>query len=244
MPAVSKTRWGEAQSAEASFWQGIEVRGLLRICATHSDYICAIGSERTSLLFDDKEVLEIGCGPLGISIASLYHGKQRLRRLVKSDPLPQIRLRNTPAAMDDWAHPFVAWLDQLSQEGKYIQQPGEELRFREEFDTVITCNVIDHVRDPLGVLKAGHAALRSGGKILLAVDCFSLLGRWRFDYYTRRVYKDSILVGAHPHSFDPKRVVALMQSAGFRDVACLSPRSRIQNLLGHAYFASFVGQKA
>jgi SAM-dependent methyltransferase len=244
MPAVTRERWTEAQAAEARFWQGIEARGLLRICTSLSNFVYAIGNDRMSSLVDDKAVLEIGCGPLGISLVSLYHEKRRLRRLVKSDPLPQMDLIHTPAATDDWARPFVNWIEELAREGDYVQQPGEELRFKEEFDTVIIYNVIDHVRDPLGVLQAGHAALRSGGRILLAVDCFSFLGRLRFDYYMRRAYRGSILVDAHPHSFDPKRAIALMQSAGFRDVVCLSPRSRIQNMLGHAYFASFVGQKA
>jgi SAM-dependent methyltransferase len=243
VPTVSNVRWGKAQSAEARFWEGIESRGLLRICASLSEFLRAIGAARTSSLFDDKEVLEIGCGPLGISIASLYHGKERVRRLVKADPLPQLLLKDTAAASDKWARPLVDWVEQLSREGEYIRRAGEELRFDGEFDTVIVYNVIDHVRDPLRVLQTGHSALRNGGTILLAVDCFSVLGRLRFDHYIRRAYKGSILVDAHPHSFTPKRAAALVEAAGFRNVECLSPRSRVQDLLGHSYFASFVAKK-
>jgi SAM-dependent methyltransferase len=241
--AVTRARWENAQAFELDYWRGMSFSELLRICAEKPLFLERLDGAQLSAMFDGKEVLEIGCGPLGLSVASFYADKARIRRLVKVEPLPRIRLDETAVNRVAWARPFVSWVEQLAAEGEYLQQPGERLDFDRSFDTVISYNVIDHVADPLGVLKSGHAALRPGGSILVGVDCLSVLGWLKFEQYMRRVHKDSFLVVAHPHSFLPGHVEALLRAAGFEGVECRGRAGLSRHILGNAYRPAFVARR-
>jgi len=240
---ASQERWEQAQGTELSYWKGMTVGELTAICAAMCGFVERLDHARLAQLFDDKEVLEIGCGPLGLSLGCFYGKKERIRRLVKIEPLPQLQLEGTPAHDAAWARPFVAWVAGLASEGDYVRKPGEQLDFQGEFDTVISYNVIDHVKNPRAVLESGFAALRSGGTALVAVDCMSLLGRFKFEHYTRRVARGSILVDAHPHSFRMHRVTEMLNDAGFRDVECLNPQGLMRNLIGHADRIAFIARR-
>lgn len=240
---ASQERWEQAQSTELSYWKGMTLGELANICAAMCGFVERLDHAHLSQLFDGKEVLEIGCGPLGLSLGCFYAKKERIRRLVKIEPLPQLKLQETPAHNAAWAHPFVAWIANLASEGEYVRKPGEKLNFRGEFDTVISYNVIDHVQNPRGVLEGGFAALRSGGIVLVAVDCMSLLGRLKFEHYTRRVARGSILVDAHPHSFRVHRVTEMLKDVGFRDVECLNPPGLLRDLIGHADRVGFIARR-
>jgi len=76
---------------------------------------------------DDKDVLEIGVGPFGISLTSLYLGKSRIKRLVKVEPLPRILLTDLQGEERSLIEPLIHWLHDLSEEGEYVQAPGEAL---------------------------------------------------------------------------------------------------------------------
>jgi SAM-dependent methyltransferase len=86
----------------------------------------------------------------------------------------------------------------LSREGRQVRASGEELAYREEFDTVLVVNVLDHVRAPDRVLDRCWRALRPGGTLVVAVDCLSAVGKLRFDLVTRWTHRGAILVDAHP----------------------------------------------
>lgn len=122
----------------------------------------------------------------------------------------------------DRAAPFVRWIDAMTEEGEYLQRAGEDLDAR-GFDTVISYNVLDHVRDPMAVLACARAALEPGGTILVGVDCLSVAGRARFEHVPRRLARGSILVEAHPHSSLEGQVRAMMASNPSRRSACRAP---------------------
>jgi len=218
--SVTKERWQEAQEWESQLWQGMsaDIPSLLGI---PSDYVLLqrrIGADLMQTLLTDKDVLEIGVGPFGISLTSLYLGKSRIKRLVKVEPLPRIRLTDLQGEERSLIEPLIHWLHDLSEEGEYVQAPGEALGYEAEFDTVITANVLDHVYEPEKILRNAYRALRPGGQILVAVNCFSLLGYLKFEYITRNTMKGSILVDSHPHTFLPPHVKQMMERCGFRRI--------------------------
>ena len=184
--AVSRERWRCAQASEQEYWARLDVGELLRVCAEKPDFLQLFPPARLAALFDGRDVLEIGCGPLGLCLASFYPEKGRLGRLLKIEPLPRLRLADTAAAHEAWARPFVAWVEKLTEEGDYVHGEGETVAEDSRFDTVVIFNVLDHVRSPIEVLRRAYRALRPGGMILLGVDCLSVLGRMRFEHLTRR----------------------------------------------------------
>jgi SAM-dependent methyltransferase len=239
---TSQERWQHAQSTELSYWQGMSLGELVQICGDLRGFLERLGQARLARLFDAKEVLEIGCGPLGLSLGCFYQDKRKIRRLVKVEPLPQVKLDQTPAAAASWALPFVSWVAGLASEGDYVRKAGEELGFAAEFDTAVIYNVIDHVQNPRAVVHSAFAALRGGGTLLLVVDCMSVLGRMKFEHYTRRRARGSILVDAHPHSFRARQVEVLLREVGFIEIECLEPLGFVQELLGRTGRIGFIAR--
>ncbi|MFH7030260.1 MAG: hypothetical protein ACHBN1_34135 [Heteroscytonema crispum UTEX LB 1556] len=58
-----------------------------------------VGHQQIQSMFDDKEILEIGLGPLGISLASFYPEKHKIKRLVKAEPLKRVLLTTNSSLM-------------------------------------------------------------------------------------------------------------------------------------------------
>ena len=241
--AVSEMRWREAQASEQRYWADMDLAELLRIAAEKPGFLALLGRERQAALFDGAEVLEIGCGPLGLSVASFYADKAAMRRLVKIDPLPRRHLLDTASARLDWALPFVRWLETLAGEGEYRQGAGEALSGVAEFDTVLSYNVLDHVRDPAAILANAYRALRPGGRLLVGVDCLSLAGRLRFEHLTRRLARGSILVEAHPHSFLARHVASLIGRAGFADLEVFGLPGALKRRIGGSHRPAFLARK-
>lgn len=233
MPAsVTLDRWTTAQAAELRYWRDLDLREILRICAEKPEFLALLDDATQRELFTGRDVLEIGCGPLGLSLVSFSRHKAGLKRLVKAEPLPRLPIRETRLAEDGWAAPFLDWVEQLAAEGEYVQTPGEALGFDAAFDTVVTYNVLDHVREPMTILANAHRALRPGGRLLVGVDCLSRVGQWRFEWLTRRLHKGSILVEAHPHTFLPDDVTRMIAAAGFRVTAALGLPGRLRGFAG------------
>jgi SAM-dependent methyltransferase len=241
--AVTRDRWTAAQAAELSYWRSLDLREILRICAEKPEFLSLLDDAQQQALFDGKEVLEIGCGPLGVSVVSFSRQKTGLKRLVKAEPLPRLPLRETRLVDDAWAAPFLAWVETLAAEGDYVQTPGEDLGFTAAFDTVVTYNVLDHVREPLTILRNAHRALRPGGRLLVGVDCLSVVGRLRFEWLTRRLHRGTILVEAHPHTFVPDTVARMIETAGFRVDAVTGLPGRLRGLIGSHSRPAFVATK-
>lgn len=241
MSEISQERWQSAQSAEMQYWLGVDAGELLRICAEKPPFLANLGDALCDALFAGKSVLEVGTGPLGISLASFYPRKSSISRLVKIDPLPRLPLSETALAQAGWAPQLLAWAESLSDEGEYRQMPGEEMAVEAEFDTVITYNVLDHVRAPETILGQMMRALRPGGRILVGVDCLSVLGRIKFEQYYRR--KGGPGPEAHPYSFLPEHVVAMMERAGFRNLRSFGVPGALRRFAGSHFRPAFVGEK-
>lgn len=243
MSLVTLDRWTAAQASELLYWRSLDLREVLRICAEKPDFLALLDEATQRDLFDGKEVLEVGCGPLALSLVSFSRAKGGVRRLVKAEPLPQLPISETRLKDDAWAAPFLAWIEGLAAEGEYVQMPGEELGFQAEFDTVVTYNVLDHVRDPLSILHNAWRALRPDGRLLVGVDCLSVLGRWRFEMITRRTHKRQVLVEAHPHTFLPDHVARMIEKAGFRILGRFGEPTRLRGLIGRHSRPAFLAVK-
>jgi SAM-dependent methyltransferase len=240
---ITFDRWSAAQIAELSYWRQLDLREILRICAEKPEFLSLLGDATQRDLFDGKDVLEVGCGPLGISLVSFSRHKARLRRLIKVEPLPQLPISETRLAEDTWAAPFLAWVEQLAAEGEFVQTSGEDLGFVSTVDTVVIYNVLDHVREPLTILRNAHKALRPGGLVIVGVDCRSRIGRWRFEMLTRRLHRGSILVEAHPYTFLPADVKRMIESAGFRVTAMYGLPDRLGRVAGRTTRPAFLAVK-
>lgn len=240
---VPHQRWKEAQQAEAEHWATDNLTNFFWMFHDYREYLDHLGNETASSLFDGKEVLEIGVGQYRLSPVSLYLGKSSIKRLVKAEPLAPKRISECSFAETDWLKPFVNWVESLSNEGEYVQLSGEEIAYKEEFDTVLLVNMLDHVRDPLLVMRNAHQALRRGGKIAVLLDCYSLVGRLRFRYLTSLLYKDSVLVRAHPHQFCLGHVISLLETAGFNHIRTVNVPGYLQKIFGKHYRGIFLADK-
>ena len=243
MNLVTQERWLNAQAAESKYWDGLSIKEILRICAEKPGFLDLLSDRILSSLLEEKEILEIGVGPLGVSLASFYSNKHNIERLVKVEPLERRLITESSIMNETWAKKFLEWVHSLSEEGEYIQLTGEQMNYDREFDTVIIYNVLDHVKDPLSILKNAYNALRKEGEILVGVDCRSVLGRIKFEHILRKTRKGQILVEAHPHTFLPSHVVGMLNEAGFEDVKTIGVPGLANRLIGTSYRPAFIGKK-
>jgi SAM-dependent methyltransferase len=172
--------------------------------------------------------LEIGIGPLGVGCAHFLGPEGELHTV---DPIG-------PTAVDDWRmlpEPCKAQETAVMHIGQ-----AERLDFREnQFVFVAAKNMLDHVEDPDAVLKEVRRVLKPGGRFLLIVDTFSLLGEARFRLVTQRKLRDRILVESHPHRFSRGRIEQLLDQTGFRIVHA-EGASHLARLVGHSRRMSVV----
>lgn len=241
---IKEERWQAAQLAESQYWDGMNLSELLRICAEKPAFLDMLDTKLLESILNYKEVLEIGVGPLGISLVSFYPSKDKIKSLTKLEPLARVSLTESPLwKKSAWANTFLEWVHSLSEEGDYLQAPGEKIEYYNQFDTAIIYNVLDHVQQPLLILKNTYQALRSGGWILVGVDCRSLLGRLKFEYILRRIAKGEMLVEAHPHTFLPHHVVNMLQEVGFQDVQSFGIPGFMGTFAGSTFRPAFIGKK-
>jgi len=239
---VTTERWREAQGAELCFWQEMEFYELVKACAEKAEFWSRFGAHELTDMLADRDVLEIGCGPLGLSVVS-FSGAIMPRRLVKTDPLPRMSVRDIRPARAPHAGRFIDWIEEMATTGEYAQIAGEDLAFESAFDTVITYNVLDHVRAPSRIFENARRALRPGGRLILGVDCLSWLGRIRFEWITRRVARGTILVEAHPHTFLPGDVAGMIEAAGLRLTAMRGVPRWIGRFAGRHFRPAFIATK-
>jgi SAM-dependent methyltransferase len=243
METIQLERWQNAQASEAHYWDGMNVTELLRICAEKPPFLDLLGKSTAQTLFDHKDILEIGVGPLGISLLSFYPNKLQIQNLVKVEPLPRILISQSTVMQENWATPLLNWLHSLSEEGEYVQLTGEQMDYRNQFDTVVIYNVLDHVQKPLQILQNAYQALRPGGQVLVGVDCRSCLGRFKFEQILRRIEKGSVLVEAHPYTFLPRHVTQMLEKSGFKSVQTFGLPDNLKQLFGSSFRPAFIGQK-
>ncbi|HEX2116274.1 MAG TPA: class I SAM-dependent methyltransferase [Alphaproteobacteria bacterium] len=240
--AVTTERWRKAQGAELCFWKEMELYELIKACAEKAEFWSRFDAAEIADLLAARDVLEIGCGPLGLSVVS-FSDAEPPRKLVKTDPLTRLPVRDTRPALARSATRFIDWVEEMAESGDYLQIAGEDLAFDSAFDTVIAYNVLDHVRSPLLILENARRALRPGGRLILGVDCLSWLGRLRFEWITRRLARGTILVDAHPHTFLPRDVIGMIEAAGLKLTAMRGVPRWVGRFAGRHFRPAFVATK-
>ncbi len=106
-------------------------------------------------MFKDKVVLDIGCGPGGKAI---YYTSLGAAFVYGVDILPQYEAEANQLAKEKG----------LSQRFRFIVGDASCLDFADNFfDTIIMNDAMEHVSDPLGVLKECKRVLKPGGKLYI-----------------------------------------------------------------------------
>lgn len=231
--AVSADRWGVAQAAEQTYWDRLvgDDREFRRVLLEKGSTVSWV-AERFPGGLPDGDAVEIGIGPLGVGCMHfLPDGRERT--LVGVEPLPLIDLEALGLV-----DPFVA-LVRACRARKYthVRAVGEDTGLESDRFAVAFCyNVLDHVRDPLGVLREARRILKPGGTFVLGVDTYSTLGILRFKLLIERPYADSIGVRAHPFRLRECEVARLVESADFSVLDGNGRRPRaLHDFVSHAH---------
>jgi SAM-dependent methyltransferase len=231
--AVSDDRWAVAQAAEQTYWDGLlrddrEFRRVLLEKSTMVDWV----ADRLGERLPKGDAVEIGIGPLGVGCVH-FLTDCRERTLVGVEPLALV----DPEVLG-LVEPFTA-LVRSCRAGDYIhvRATGEHTGLEpDRFAFAFCYNVLDHVRDPLGVLRETHRILEPGGALVLGVDTQSTLSVLRFRLLIERRHAGSIGVRAHPFRFRVHDIRRLVESAGFRlaDSNMRRPRA-LYDFVGRAH---------
>lgn len=95
-------------------------------------------------------------------------------------------------------------------------KPFEELGLKEEFDLVVMFHTLEHVYDPMGMIKAIHRSLREGGKFMGEVPNQD---DWRISVFGNETAKLFHYDPNHYHFFSPKTLGLYLERAGFGKMA-------------------------
>lgn len=225
-------QWVGAQKVETGFWDGI-VRwdhSILEILAANS----AKAAKLSSILSDTPEVsLEVGIGALGLGISGFL---PQIPQRYGLDPIPPVSLESRDPSHGQ----LLRFMAERRAAISYVVACGEEIPFRSQsMDLVICCNVIDHASEPAAILKEIHRVLKPDGLLFFDVHTFSALGLVKWHLWTKRVYKDQILVKSHPYRMYESAVRDELRSCGFRETK-LFGHNLSSSLIGHARASTFL----
>ncbi|GAB6086175.1 class I SAM-dependent methyltransferase [Alkaliphilus crotonatoxidans] len=104
-------------------------------------------------MFLDKVILDIGCGAAG---KTLYYASQGARKVYGIDVVPRYEAEANQLAADKG----------LADRFQFVLGDAAQLPFEENtFDTIIMNDAMEHVDQPLAVLKECHRVLRPKGRL-------------------------------------------------------------------------------
>ena len=181
-----------------------------------------------------KHALEVGCGCYGLGFLAV-HFADRIDEIDGLDPLPRIDLNPTDQALADY-------LARIRNRVRYHQCVGEQLPFASSYYDLVACiNVVDHGRDPGGIIREIGRVLKEDGIFVFGVSTLSLLGewKWRFNRWRR---PDTWLFVAHPHTFQWHRADALVRSIGGEVLWCDKPKC-LERVAGHGRMSFWILRK-
>lgn len=192
---VSQERWHEAQKAELEFWEGVRKDGYGGLSYSRWkqydpiwaawDYTVNLGYDLD--FFKDKTVVAIGCGPRGL--ISKLRAKEKI-------------------GVDSLISEYVKSFD-LAKDVQYIAATGEALPLRGGYADVIFCiNVLDHVLDPISLLREARRVLKDEGLFILQLNLTSS--------YAVADGMPSENDLPHPHHFSVSDVSEMLNQVGFK----------------------------
>jgi len=98
---------------------------------------------------------------------------------------------------------------------KVISESIEELDLKEEFDGVVSFHTLEHVYDPMAVIRAAYTALRPGGCFLGEVPNQN---DWRIQIFNDEVIKRFHYDPNHYYYYSPKILERYLKTCGFGSI--------------------------
>jgi SAM-dependent methyltransferase len=235
---VPESRWKAAQGGEAEYWKFADAHPgeLTRIIHEKVEALQAATQAVPAFAASRGSTLEIGIGPRGIGVSHFF-------------PVSGARIGVEPLEVSRTTEgvppPLVELLRKCWQDYSHVKARGEELPLpAASQDNVFCYNVLDHVQDPLGVLREGLRVLKPGGYLFLGCDVLSLASLAKYYLYYRPTHRNSLQVICHPFRFRVASLSKLVISAGFT-ILWVSRRKYeiLERLIGHGYRLIMVARK-
>lgn len=119
--------------------------------------------------------------------------------------------------------PFREWRELPDNYVRRVRGDVARMRFRKEFDCIVASEVVEHLRDPIKFLECCHAALKSGGLLVLSTD-----NPYRFQTLAANAFFPSGIGASsdfkakdlgHINFFLPRMLNVLATEAGFSVVS-------------------------
>ena len=98
---------------------------------------------------------------------------------------------------------------------KVITRSIEELNFKEEFDAVVSFHTLEHVHDPMAVIKAVYAALNPDGSFLGEVPNQN---DWRIQIFDDEIVKRFHYDLNHYYYYSPAILKNYLETCGFNKI--------------------------
>lgn len=211
---ANSQRWQVAQEAEQEFWalhlgSGSTFLSAMREFAQAATKLEEMRSTvRTGV--PAGSLVEFGIGPWGVGVIH-FLGSAGRAELIGCDPL---NLDTTE--LESSAPPVVGALKGArSLPYKHLVTKAEATGLPSASAAVVVLhNMLDHVDDPVAVLREAGRLLAPDGVCFLVCDYFSVLGRWKATFLDPRRHPASVYVRAHPHRFDADHLRRTVQLAG------------------------------
>lgn len=119
--------------------------------------------------------------------------------------LPHVRLTGSELASDG-----LAVAAARVPQAELLQMDARQIPFRDEFDLVTACDVIEHIDDDARVLRELYRAVKPGGGLLVTVPQH----RW--------LWSASDDFARHKRRYTRRELIARVREAGFEVASCLS----------------------
>lgn len=97
----------------------------------------------------------------------------------------------------------------------FVTADAHKIPFKDKsFDIIICTETLEHVVDPLGVIKEMKRILKKDGQAIISMDSGSLPFRVVWYFWTKT--KGKVWEDAHLHEFNAKLLAGLIKKAGFK----------------------------